>query len=1008
MKNKLGGMLIKFPESLVIAVLFLLFSTGASAQTVVTGRVTDSKDGTPVAGVTVSTKTGKVATQTNSEGAYSIKVPAGVSALVFTSVGYARQEVPVASVVDISFTAINQQLNEVVVLGYGGAKKKDLSGAVTTISAKDFQKGVVTSPEQLILGKVAGVSITPGSGAPGSGGAIRIRGGASLRGSNDPLIIIDGVQIAGGGIAGSANPLSLINPNDIETFTVLKDASAAAIYGSRGSNGVIIITTKKGRGGAAKVNFNTQLSIGRISKKIDVLSADEFRTFVNTYGNDAQKALLGNANTDWQDEIYRTAITTDNNISITGTATGEQNFRLPYRVSLGYLNQNGVLKVGNLERYSVGLNLSPRLLNDHLRVNLNGKFARNKSLFGNEGAIGTAVRFDPTQPVRTNSNRYGGYYEWLDQGSQSGLKALAPRNPIGLMQRDDRSTVDRFIGNVELDYKLHFFPDLRANLNVGIDQSAGNGRVYVSDSMASDYMRANDENNVLRSGRNNYYQQKFDNRFFEFYLAYGKDIRALNSRVDLTAGYGFYDNLYLNTNTADYFANGMKRANSDPAFFIDLPQNRLESYYGRLNYVLSQKYIFTVNLRYDGSSRLNPNDRWLLYHSEAFAWKIKEEAFLRDSRVISDLKLRVGYGITAQQDGIGNYSYLPNYQFSSPTATYQFGNEFMNMYRPLGYNSKLTWEKTATTNIAVDFGLFDGRINGSVDFYHRETTDLLNDLTQPAGNNFAAVQLSNVGTMVNKGVEITLNTVPVRKSDLVLDLGFNATYNRNRITKLSFNDDPNYEGQLTGGISGGTGGTIQVNSVGFPRQAFYVFQQVYDANGKPIDNLFEDRNRDGVINDRDKYRYQSPFADWFLGFNGNLNYKKWSAGFIMRASIGNYMYNNVYSSTGTVRNILDPLGYLANGSKNVLETGFSGNGDYYFRSDYYVQNASFLRMDNINIGYNFGQVISRKASLRATATIQNAFVITKYKGADPEIFNGIDNNFYPRPRTVVFGLNLDF
>lgn len=1009
MKKKNNSILTKMAESIALTFVLMLFTASAAlAQSVVTGRVTDSKDGSPVSGVTVAAKGGGASTQTNALGVYSIKLPAGEKTLVFTSVGFIKQELPVGNEVNVVFVSTSQQLNEVVVVGYGTARKKDLTGAVTTVSSKDFQKGVVTSPEQLILGKVAGVSITPGSGAPGDGGAIRIRGGASLRGSNDPLVIIDGIQLGGGGIAGSSNPLSLINPNDIETFTILKDASAAAIYGSRASNGVIIITTKKGKSGKAKVNFNTQLSYGKISKKIDVLSANELREFVNTYGNDAQKALLGTANTDWQDEIYRTAISTDNNISITGTATGENNFRLPYRISLGYLNQNGVLKVGNLQRHSVGVSLSPKLLDGHLALNLNGRFARNKSIFGNQGAIGTAVRFDPTQPVRSGSARYAGFYEWLDNGSITGLKALAPRNPLGLLEEDNRSTVDRFIGNAEIDYKFHFLPDLRANLNIGMDVASGNGTVYVNDSLASGYLRASDVNGVLRSGTSNYYQQKIDNRFLEFYLAYSKDIRSIRSRVDLTAGYGYYENLYLNANFADYFANGSKRANSDPAFAVDLPENRLKSYYGRLNYNFNQKYVFTVNVRYDGSSRLNPNDRWLLYHSEAFAWRIKEEEFLKNSRVFSDLKLRVGYGITAQQDGIGNYSFLANYQYSSPTAMYQFGNEYYNFYRPLGYNSRLTWEKTATSNIAVDFGLFDGRISGTVDVYYRETTDLLNDLAQPAGNNFAAIQLSNVGTMENRGVEITLNAIPVKKKDLTVDFSFNATYNRNRITKLTFSDGIDYEGQLTGGISGGTGGTIQVNSVGYSRQAFYVFQQIYQQDGKPMDNLFEDRNRDGVINDKDKYRYKSPFADWFMGLSGNVNYKKWSAGFVMRASIGNYMYNNVYSSTGTIRNILDPLGYIANGSSNVLESKFSGNGDYYFRSDYYIQNASFLRMDNINIGYNFGQVFNRRVGLRANATVQNAFIITKYKGADPEIFNGIDNSFYPRPRTFVFGLNLDF
>jgi iron complex outermembrane receptor protein len=577
-----------------------------------------------------------------------------------------------------------------------------------------------------------------------------------------------------------------------------------------------------------------------------------------------------------------------------------------------------------------------------------------------------------------------------------------------LLDRDDRSTVNRSIGNLELDYKLPFFPDVRANLNIGYDIAKGSGNVYVNDSVRSAYQRDKDTNNVTKGGVKNYYQQKFVNTFAEFYLAYAKEIKSIKSRVEITAGTGYYNNLYKNYSYADYFADGTMRKNSTPPFATDRPENRLISFYGRLNYTINQKYILTVNVRDDGSSRLNPENRWLVYHSEALAWRIKEEDFLKNSKVISELKLRGGYGITGQQDGIGNYSYLANYQISNATAQYQFGNSYYYMYRPVAYNANLRWEQTATSNIALDFGLFDGRISGSVDFYLKKTKDLLNDVNQSALTNFAPIVLSNVGNMENKGVEITINTTPVKKKDLTVDFGFNVTYNKNRITKLTFTEDPTYAGQLTGGISGGTGQSVQINSVGYARNSFYVFQQVYDASGKPIDNLFEDRDRDGQITEKDRYQYKSANPDVFLGFNGNVSYKKWNAGFIMRASLGNYMYNNVYSNRGTTRAIFDPLNFLGNASKNVLESGFSGSGDFYYKSDYYVQNASFLRMDNVNIGYEFGKVLNGKASLRANANVQNVFTITKYKGADPEIGGGIDNNFYPRPRTFVFGLNLDF
>ena len=998
----------KFCSVFLQTILYLLLSVAAMAQNVVTGKVTDSKDGSPVQGVTVAVKGTQVGTQTGADGSYRLTAPAGAT-LVFSSVGFTTQEVAAGSnSVDIQFESIGQQLNEVVVVGYGTARKKDLTGSMTAISSKDFLKGAITTPEQLILGKVAGVNITSNGGAPGAGSTIRIRGGSSLSASNDPLIIIDGVQLSGGGISGSANALALINPNDIETFTILKDASAAAIYGSRASNGVIIITTKKGRRGKPTFNFSTQVSAGKVSKKIDVLSADEFRNYVKTFGTPAQAALMGTANTVWQDEIYHTAIGTDNNLSMSGGLTGK--FNMPYRISAGYLNQDGVLKTGNLQRVSAGINLSPVFMDNHLKVDINVKASNSKSRFANEGAIGAAVSFDPTQPIKTGSPRYGGYFEWLDPSAVTGLKGLAPSNPVSLLlERDDRSSVNRSVGNIQFDYKFHFLPELKANLNLGYDAAKGSGTIFVNDSVKSQYRRDVDTSGKRKGGANNKYLQKIDNKLFEFYLNYAKDLRSVKSRIDVTAGYGFYDNAYNNYNYADYFVDGTKRVNSEPAFATDKPQNRLISFYGRLNYTFNQKYILTINARTDGSSRINPDNRWITYHSEAFAWRIKDENFLKNSKTVSDLKLRIGYGITGQQDGISNYSYLANYAISNNTAQYQFGNTFYNMYRPVAYNNKLRWEKTATSNIGIDFGFLDNRISGGLDFYLKKTTDLLNDVNQSAGTNFAAVVLSNVGNMENKGVEFTINTQPVRNKNVTWDFGFNVTYNRNRITKLTFTEDPNYPGQRFGGIAGGTGNSVLINSVGYNRGAFYVHQQVYDnKTGKPIENLFEDRDRDGVITDKDLYRYKSANPDVFLGFNSSVSYNRFNAGFVMRASLGNYMYNNVYSNTGIQRNIINPLNFLSNGSRNVLESGFTGSGPRFFQSDYYIQNASFLRMDNINIGYNIGKVFNEKATLRANANVQNAFIVTKYKGADPEINGGIDNNFYPRPRTFVFGLNLDF
>ena len=989
--------------------LTLIFAAGASfAQTTLSGKVTDA-NGAGIQSITVTVKGTKNATSTGTDGSYRILVPQGATTLVFSGVGYASQELAItgSASYDVSLQTSASNLNEVVVIGYGTARKKDLTGATSTISSRDFQKGAVATPEQLILGKVAGVNITSNGGAPGAGSTIRIRGGASLSASNDPLIIIDGVQLSGGGVAGSANALALINPNDIETFTVLKDASAAAIYGSRASNGVIIITTKKGKSGKTKYTFNTNMSAGVLSKKIDVLSADEFKAFVNANGSAAQKALLGTATTDWQDEIYRRALGTDNNFSISGALKGA--IKMPYRVSLGYFNQEGILKTGNLKRFSGSINLSPSFFTDHLKVDINLKGTNSKSQFANEGAIGSAVNFDPTKPVRTGYNRFGGFFEWLDPNATTGLKSLAPNNPMGLlMGRDDNSNVNRSIGNVQLDYKFHFLPDLRANVNIGYDIAQGTGNIIVNDSVRAAYMRDVDNYGIRKGGQRNEYKQKIQNTFLETYLNYVKEVASISSRFDLTAGYGYYDNLSTNYNYADYFLDGTKRKNSDPLFAFDKPRNKLISFYGRLNYAFKGKYLLTGAARTDGSSRLNPDNRWITYYSGAAAWRISEEAFLKDSKTISDLKLRGGYGITGQQDGISNYSYLANYGISNQTAQYQLGSTFYNMYRPIAYNANLTWEQTATTNIALDYGFFNNRITGSVDFYLKKTKDLLNEVGQSAGTNFAPIALANVGNMENKGVEFTMNTAIVRKSDFTVDFGYNVTFNKNEITKLTFSEDPNYEGQRFGGRSGGTGGTILINSVGYNRGAFYVYKQVYDAAGKPIDNLFEDLNRDGVITEKDLYRYKSANPDVFLGFNGNIGYKKWNAGFIARASLGNYMYNNVASATGATRNILNPLGYLSNGSSDVLVSGFKGDGDKYYSSDYYVKNASFFRLDNINVGYNFGKVLNNKADMRFNFNVQNVLVITKYKGADPENAGGIDNNFYPRPTTFVAGLNLDF
>lgn len=1017
--------------SLIGLQVLLLISLSTYAQNrVITGKVTDPS-GKGLPGVSVVVKGSTVGTTTNSEGSYSLSVPGNTTTLVFTSVGYSPIEMSITdrSTVDVSLQSSASNLNEVVVIGYGTARKRDLTGSVTSISSKDFNKGAITTPEQLIAGKVAGVQITSNGGAPGAGSTIRIRGGASLNASNDPLIVIDGVPIANGGIAGSANALALINPNDIESFNILKDASATAIYGSRASNGVIIITTKKGRAGKARWNFSTQNSISTLPKKADVLSPSEFRDFVKAHGNAAQIALLGKANTDWQDQIYDNAFTTDNNISVTGSLN-----RLPYRVSVGFLNQDGILRTGNMQRNSAALNLSPTVLNNHLKIDLNLKGSLSHSRFADEGAIGNAVRFDPTQPVFSGTNKYNGYYQWLDAGSQTGLRKLAPLNPVALLEeRYDKSDVYRSIGNVQFDYKVHFLPDLRLNLNLGYDVARGKGTIRVDSTAASSYLRSPD---VKHGGVNNRYLQDKSNTLLEAYLNYTKDITAIKSRIDFTAGYSFQDFL-TKVKNAEENANGILYQKPDgsldtariagatrwdpfydrttdgyliswPTYPTDNPENVLISYFGRLNYSIMGRYLLTGTIRRDGSSRFAEENRWGWFPSAAFAWRIKEEDFMKDSRTFSDLKVRLGYGITGQQEGIGLYDYLPRYSQSNAQASYQLGNTFYSMYRPAGYNPNLKWEQTTTYNAGLDYGFLNGRISGTLDFYLKKTDDLLSVIDQPAGTNFSNKVIANIGSMENRGVELTINTQPVRNKNLSWDLGFNATYNKNEITKLTMANDPKFPGNLVGGIAGGVGSSIQIHSVGFPKSSFYVYQQVYDQAGKPIEGLFEDRNRDGIINLDDLYRFYSPDPDWFLGAYSNLNWNQWDASFTLRANLGNYMYNNRFSNTGVQRNIIDPLGFLANGSRNLLETGFTGNGDQYLLSDYYVENASFLRMDNISVGYNAGNLVSKNSTLRLGFTVQNVFTITNYKGVDPEVFGGIDMNFYPRPRNFVLSANLNF
>ena len=993
---------------ITLATLLTVFvSVVAMAQgQTLTGLVKET-DGTPLPGVTVQIKGTTRGTQTNVDGTYQLTNVAPNSTLVFSFIGKTPQEIAVGNrtTVDVTLADDSKSLQEVVVVGYGSQRRQDVTGAISSISSTEFQKGNIVNPEQLVQGKLAGVNITPPSGQPGGGSQIRIRGGSSLNASNDPLYVIDGVPVDNNGIQGASNPLSFINPQDIETFTVLKDASAAAIYGARAANGVILITTKKGRqGDQMHVNFSTLGSVSTNTKQIPLLSADQFRDLIQnntTLGaTAAQKALLGTANTNWQDQIFRSAISTDNNLSLTGAYKS-----IPYRVSAGYLNQNGVLKTSNFERFSGAIGLSPKFFTNHLSVDINLKGSIVNNRFADAGAIGAAVAFDPTQPVYSGNSNYGGFFEWIDP-STGKPNTLAPKNPLGILeQKKDISTINRSFGNVVFDYKFHFLPALRANLNLGYDISSSNGSTLIPGTAASQFNQG---------GSNTVFEQKRNNKTLEFYLNYAKDIKQIDSRVDVTAGYSYQDFIRESPSfpvlrAAPLTVDGQRQNDTISAAGIPFrTQYTLLAFFGRVNYTFKNRYVLTATLRRDATSRFAPDVRWGTFPSLAFAWNVKEESFLRNVKALSALKFRAGYGVTGQQDlpqSLSDYPYLARYTLSDPTAQYQFGNTFYRTLRAEGYDANLKWEQTEAVNAGIDYAFFNGRLSGSIDVYQKKTKDLLATIPVPAGSNLTNYILTNVGNLTNKGIEFQISGTPIQREGINLDLGFNITYNQNKITNLSKVPTPNDPGVLVGNISGGTGNTVQIQTVGFPTNSFYVLQQVYDQAGKPLEGVYVDRNGDGRITIDDRYRYQSANPKMFLGFTSQLAYRRFTAGFVLRSNIGNYVYNNIRSNNGALRSLVTSNPFLANGSTDVLNTNFLNN--QYF-SDYYVENASFLRMDNLNFGYDFGKIIGNVGTLRASATVQNVFTITKYTGLDPEIANGIDNNFYPRPRIFSVGLNLGF
>ena len=954
----------------------------------VTGHVVDDTN-EPLIGASilvVGTSTGVI---TDLDGNFSIVVPSGATTLQISYVGYETMTVPIPdnNTVNVKMKSDSQVLSDVVVIGYGTTRKSDLTGSVSNVSSKDFNSGLISSPEQLINGKVSGVQIMSNSGSPTAGSTIRIRGGASLNASNDPLIVLDGVPLETGGISGNdGNFLALINPSDIESMTILKDASSTAIYGSRASNGVIIITTKKGSTDRMKVSFTTTNSIQTRTKLNDMLSREEFINVVNTQGSDAQKALLGNANTDWNDKIYHNAFGTDNNLSLSGRLA--KNF--PIRVSLGYYNQDGLVKTDNADRITGSVSLSPSFFDDHLKLNFNVKGSRNDNRFANSNAIWNAATWNPTIPVYSGNNTFGGYTEATDNVGQ--LVTGGTVNPLGaLKQYKSTSRVSRVVGNFDVDYKMHFLPELKFHATLGYDYAKGQGKIYVP-AEAAQYETTH--------GRDyKYGPQKNTNRLLTTYFNYNKYLDSWKSSIDATVG---YDYQYWKSTSPQYSElSTLGEIQSTTAASDE--RHVLLSYYARLNYTFDSRYMLTATMRRDGTSRFSKDNRWGTFPSVALAWRVSEEAFLKDNAVLSNLKLRASYGVTGQQDGIGNYNYLPVYTASQSGAEAQFGNQYITTYRPEAYVSNLKWETTTAWNAGFDFGFLEDRITGSFDYYTRQTKDLLATVASPAGTNFDKNILTNVGNVDSQGIEVSLNASPIQSKNWNWDVSFNMTWQKMKVKNLSL-----VEGGAATNISAGAsidGQNVQVLSEGYEPYMFYVYKQLYDAEtGKPIEGAYADLNNDGEINSGDLYRYKSPTPDFIFGFSTSLNYKKWTLSTSLRANVGNYVYNGMAMNTGAWETMSYNAFQLNNVHSSYLETGFQRRQHL---SDYYVENGSFLKMDNLSLSYNFGRVC-RWLSLNASVMVQNVFCITKYSGVDPEVPSGMDSSFYPRPRTYSLSLGLEF
>ncbi|TWV14047.1 TonB-dependent receptor [Bacteroidaceae bacterium HV4-6-C5C] len=985
----------------------LFFSICVSAQvSTIHGKVVDSS-GEPVIGANILLKGTSNGTITDMNGIFRLSGVSRGDVLVVTFMGYKAVEIPCAGKTNFNIVMQDdtQTLSEVVVIGYGQVRKSDATGSLTSVKADPSVRGLAPNAQDMLIGKIAGVNITTGGGSPSSGATIRIRGGSSLSASNDPLLIVDGVPLDNTGIGGVGNLLSTVNPTDIETFTVLKDASATAIYGSRASNGVIMITTKKGAKGKPHVTYDGNVSVGMRVNQVDVLSGDEFRNFVTEtfkgLTNEAEVVgKLGKENTDWQDAIFKTAVSTEHNVSVYGAIKDV----VPFRASAGYINLNGILKTSNMERYTGSLSLTPSLFDDHLKLNLNGKGMYIKNRFANQSAIGSAIAMDPTQPVYDPNSIFGGYYTWT--GADGNILNVATKNPLSLLEMtNDHSDVFNFVGSAQMDYKVHFLPDLRLTLNLGLDYSKSTGHKYISEFAPSDY---------LNGGYDGNWDQKRRNSLLDFYAQYSKDFSFLKSHFDVMGGYS-WQHYWRDGSNHDYRISKLD-ANGNPevvSISSYETENYLVSFFGRLNYSVLDKYLLTFTIRDDGSSRFHKDNRWGIFPSVALAWRVINEGFLKDQDVLSDLKLRLGWGMTGQQDiNQGDYPYMGRYEQAVGTQANYIGGyvngtpTWIPVIRPTSFNPDLKWESTTTYNVGMDYGFLKNRINGSFDFYYRKTKDLINAETKvAAGTNFSEYVVANIGSLKNVGTEFSINTIPFTNKDWQWELGANVAYNKNEITELSYGDNKSAIRRY--GTTGGDGGfQLLAHTVGNPAGMYYVYEQIYDTNGKPIEGMYKDRNSDGQINEKDLYLYHKPAPDWTFGLNTKLTWRAWDLSVAGHGSIGNYNYNAIAANNAELAPArVYANEFLSNRVQSAFDTNFQTKK---VLSDYYVQNASFFRIDNITLGWSFDRIARSHIKGRIYGTVQNPVVFTAYKGLDPEVAGGVDNDFYPRPLTLMLGINLNF